>query len=794
MQGFDVLHPMGWDGFGLPAENAAIERGISPAEWTVKNIEKMRGQFQMMLADFDWENEVTTCSPDYYRWTQDLFLRMHEAGLVYRKAAVVNWDPIDMTVLANEQVDAEGRSWRSGAVVEKKKLEQWFIKITDFAEPLLRDLETLEGWPQKVKTMQKNWIGKSSGAEFTFPINAPDLPPIQIFTSRPDTLMGVQFLAVSASHPVVKHIEDTSQDAALQAFLEKIPTLPEDSKAGFKLPGITAKHPLDESLDIPIYVAPYVLSDYGHGAVMGVPGHDVRDNKFWKENEPETQIKYVVKTEEVTEGVPTGKSGVLTEASGKFSSMTVKEGGKAIVAAAQAHGLGKWSKQWRLRDWLISRQRYWGAPIPMIHCGSCGVVPVPKEELPVKLPLDIELTGRGGSPLGEHEDFLNCKCPKCGGAAKRDTDTMDTFVDSSWYYMRYVDPKNTQAPFSYEKGSRMLPVDVYIGGVEHAILHLLYSRFFAKFTAKSSMWDGGDTAEPFKRLITQGMVHGKTFTDPVTGRFLKPGEVDLTDLKVPRLVSDLTKTPNISFEKMSKSKYNGVDPEATIKAYGADCTRAHILFTAPVSDVLEWDEDKIVGMQRWLSRVWRVVISAATRLEDKDIPDLPALHEMTPEDKKAWRDVHLTIKTVTESMSSTYSLNTVVSDLIKLTNALTAYTSIGEAVQYHAAVTLIKLLAPIAPATAEESWTVLGKRATGGIFSQPWPEFNETATRSNDVKVVLQVNGKMRKVIEVDRAMSEDEIKDLCWKEGAQWLVRRDGQQPKKVIIANGGRIANFVF
>ena len=531
----------------------------------------------------------------------------------------MNYDPVDKTVLANEQVDANGMSWRSGARVEKRMLKQWFLKISEFREELLADLELLEGaWPERVLAMQKNWLGKSTGARIKFPIIAYDQrthSDIEVFTTRPDTLFGVQYIALASMHPIVRDL--AKDDVTLQAFLDTMPTLPPDSKMSYLLPNVRAINPLayEESTpdatkaSLPIYVTPYVLADYGDGAVMGVPGHDSRDHAFWKHNHHDEPIRMVIAQSADGATVPVNEPfiqhGLLTSHSGPYAGLTTAEATPKIIEGLGSKGLGSTAETWRLRDWLISRQRYWGTPIPIVHCDSCGPVPVPEDQLPVKLP-PVEghwLKGKAGNPLEDAHEWVNTPCPKCGDSAKRDTDTMDTFVDSSWYFMRFIDPHNDDQLFNPKIAEETLPVDLYVGGVEHAILHLLYARFISKFVAATSPWNSKNNGEPFKQLLAQGMVHGKTYSDPANGRFLKPHEVDLSVPSKPIVISS-GEIANVSFEKMSKSKHNGVDPMICMEKHSADATRAHILFQAPVSEVLDWDEEKITGITRWFQRVY----------------------------------------------------------------------------------------------------------------------------------------------------------------------------------------------
>ncbi|PVH73152.1 leucyl-tRNA synthetase [Cadophora sp. DSE1049] len=808
MQGFEVTHPIGWDAFGLPAENAAIERGVEPATWTKQNIQKMKSQLEAMNGEWDWDRELATCDPTFYKHTQQLFLLLHKAGLAYQAESLVNYDPVDKTVLANEQVDSNGCSWRSGAKVEKKLLKQWFFKISEYRQELLDGLKELEkngAWPERVLSMQQNWLGKSTGARIKFPVVAYDQQThsdIEVFTTRPDTLYGVQYVALAATHPIARSL--ATADVELQAFLDTIPALPQDSKVGYLLPHVRALNPLayEESTpdatkaSLPIYVAPYVLEDYGDGAVMGVPGHDTRDHSFWKHNRYDDPVRFVVsqspdEATSVLQTSPFVHHGHLTKHSGPHAGLTTADATKRIVNLLKSKGLGSEAETWRLRDWLVSRQRYWGTPIPIIHCSSCGPVPVPDDQLPVELPpVDSHWAkGKTGNPLEHAHDWVNTPCPQCGEAAKRDTDTMDTFVDSSWYFMRFPDPKNPDSPFSAEAANANLPVDLYIGGVEHAILHLLYSRFISKFLATTPLWPNGAKVdgEPFKKLLAQGMVHGKTYSDPSTRRFLKPDEVDLTDPSNP-LITATNEVANVSFEKMSKSKYNGVDPGTCMAKYGADATRAHILFQAPVSEVLEWDEEKIAGVTRWLRRLYEMILKnqrvwlnsdkldqfnpklyflntetpthrrAVNASEGKDLErflggfmhlsegrrlilnnlgqdaqldeksadgqsrvQMKFWSEAVAKDRDLWRSVQATISNVTQSYGKTHSLNTVVSNLMTLTNTIAEYndTNVDSSdpkgtlyrpdyrLSLHATKNLIQMMAPITPAFSEECWRLL---------------------------------------------------------------------------------------
>ncbi|KAL2837265.1 hypothetical protein BJX68DRAFT_249887 [Aspergillus pseudodeflectus] len=857
MRGHEVLHPMGWDAFGLPAENAAIERGVDPAGWTTDNIKRMKEQLRSISTSFDWDRELATCAPEFYKHTQRVFLMLYEKGLAYQAEAMVNYDPVDKTVLANEQVDANGFSWRSGAKVEKKLLKQWFFRITAFKEQLLEDLDSLSGgWPERVLSMQRNWLGKSYGAKIKFPLVDEGSDgrhvDVNVFTTRPDTLYGVEYIALSLDHPIV--LEAAKEDEGLRTFLSEAAMLPPDSKVGYKLKYFCV-NPLN-SIDkesphlarrLPVYVAPYVLSDYGEGAVMGVPGHDARDFAFFKVNANPHSIPVILEAEQqsvsdrdrhaayvpINEAKPFTQEGFLTTKCGKYQGLHSREAGKLITADLKATGRAEFVEQWRLRDWLISRQRYWGAPIPIIHCGDCGPVPVPADQLPVKLP-DLQgdwLKGKRGNPLESSEDWKNCKCPSCGGAAKRDTDTMDTFVDSSWYYLRFLDAANKQQPFS---PSLARPVDVYIGGVEHAILHLLYARFIYKFLSQSNFFPEivhsgalAAPAEPFKTLLSQGMVHGKTYTEPSTGRFLLPSEVDLSNGPDKPLIKGTQITPNVSFEKMSKSKHNGVDPTTCVSKYGADATRAHVLFSAPVSEVLEWDESKIVGMERWFARLWKLVMdteqslsSSSYRIEQADDLSDPLLPSLSDNDAEAILSTHRVICSVTNCIETNpYGLNTVISDLTKLTNTLLSSPPTSPHISYLTVSSLLRLLAPVAPSLSSECWEILHSslvrdRDETSIFNCPWPappltveQADVLSARGGQV-VAVQINGKLRFTVTIPRMLSpttpESSVTEqqdyiitriLETEQGRLWLrEKNDWEKHRRVIVVKGGKLVNIVF
>ncbi|KAF2183954.1 leucyl-tRNA synthetase [Zopfia rhizophila CBS 207.26] len=870
MQGYDVIHPIGWDAFGLPAENAAIERGIHPRAWTLSNITGMKKQMMAMGGRWDWDREILTCEPEFYKHTQRIFLMLYKRGLAYQAESLVNYDPVDKTVLANEQVDSDGCSWRSGAKVERKMLKQWFLKIKEFQKPLFEDLDILAKngkWPERVLAMQKNWLGRSEGVKLQFEVQSktglmhPGL--VEVFTTRADTLFGVQYIALSLNHPIAQMAAE--KDRSLRAFLGRAQGLPPDSKEGYLLPNLSVRDPLARIMDgrtepIPIYVAPYVLDDYGSGAVMGVPGHDSRDHAFWRANADNAPIKQVITLERgVPEPLVSGSEndkpmltkGFVSNNIKNFSGLSSDEAVNEIVKLLREAGVSiEKTENWRLRDWLVSRQRYWGTPIPIIHCRSCGSVPVPEKDLPVELPRISNKKFaqlKGGNPLSEASEWKKTTCPQCGSDAERETDTMDTFMDSSWYFFRFLDPKNQMDLVNPSAANAGMPVDVYVGGVEHAILHLLYARFISKFLATTSAWPSGggpeNRGEPFKRLITQGMVHGKTYSDPETGRFLRPEEVDLRNPASP-LIKTNGRTANISFEKMSKSKHNGVDPGATITQYGADVTRAHMLFQAPVSDVLEWDATKLTGVQRWLSRVIRLskgffipknIPEDFIPPYDLDIqlPDLlsqlvarklmtpakqPHPNKPWPSEEAAmigamkesemllWTKTQETIASVTKSYSETYSLNTIVSDLMTLTNLiwdtphasrLTCY------LQYQATAHLLRMLAPIAPAVAEEGWELLHEkvgtviesdsahplRLKGGpsIFAHGFPtaDMSILPALKQTLMCVVQIDGKKKFQVEIRKPAADVKPSDLEGhifsklletEKGKEWLEKGTGK------------------
>ncbi|QIZ69626.1 leucine--tRNA ligase [Oxynema aestuarii] len=785
MQGYRVLNPMGWDAFGLPAENAAIERGIHPAQWTYQNIAQMKGQLQKLGISFNWDRELATCSPDYYRWTQWLFLQFYQAGLAYQREAAVNWDPIDQTVLANEQVDNEGRSWRSGAKVERKLLRQWFLKITDYAEELLQDLDRLDGWPERVKLMQANWIGKSTGAYLEFPIVGMD-EKIAVFTTRPDTVYGVTYVVLAPEHPLTAQVTTRDRQGAVDAFIQEVSAESELERTAENKPkrgiptGGTAINPFTGE-QIPIWIADYVLYEYGTGAVMGVPAHDVRDFKFARENQlPIRQV--IVPADAADEKAELKQAytepGIMVN-SDRFDGMESTRGKEEIIKYAEQKGFGKARIQYRLRDWLISRQRYWGTPIPVIHCPKCGTVPVPEADLPVTLPENVKFSGRGPSPLASLDEWVNVPCPSCGTPAKRETDTMDTFIDSSWYFLRYTDAQNSEKVFDTDKVNGWMPVDQYIGGIEHAILHLLYSRFFTKVLRDRGLLDVG---EPFQRLLTQGMVQGMTYKNPRTGKYIPPTQIaDPKAPKDPETGEDL----EVFYEKMSKSKYNGVDPLAVMDKYGADTARLFILFKAPPEKDLEWDDADVEGQFRFLNRIWRLVgefVAAGA-------PKPKRGKSLSKAEKDLRRAIHTAIREVTEDMDGQYQFNTAISELMKLSNALTEAGCTQSAVYREGIETLILLLAPFAPHVAEELWEAIA--CEGSVHAQSWPEVDEAALEVDEITLVIQVMGKTRGTIQVS-AQADKATLEQCARDSEvaqRWIA---GKEIKKVIVVPG-KLVNFV-
>ncbi|WP_398316913.1 leucine--tRNA ligase [Vulcanococcus sp.] len=814
LRGRKVLHPMGWDAFGLPAENAAIERGVDPGAWTDQNIASMRSQLDQLGLSIDWQREVATCHTDYYRWTQWLFLQFLEAGLAYQKDATVNWDPIDQTVLANEQVDSEGRSWRSGALVEKRKLRQWFLKITDYAQQLLDDLDQLDGWPERVRTMQANWIGRSTGAELQFEVITAEGQPtgerITVFTTRPDTIFGATYVVLAPEHPLVAALTALEQQLSVEAFCDLVSRQSEQERTAEDKPkrgvpiGSQVRNPATGEL-IPLWIADYVLADYGTGAVMGVPAHDQRDFLFARQYElPVRQVIIPEGSDEhAFEGGAWTEAGVLIH-SGRFDGLPSGKAKVAITAAAEAEGWGQERVQFRLRDWLISRQRYWGCPIPVIHCDSCGVVPVASEQLPVELPRDVAFSGKGASPLAQLDSWVQVACPCCGKPARRETDTMDTFMCSSWYFLRYSDPHNTQLPFSRSAVDAWLPVDQYVGGIEHAILHLLYSRFFTKVLRDRQLLS---CDEPFTRLLTQGMVQGVTYKNPNSGKYIPPGEVaDPTDPRDP-ISGERLET---FFEKMSKSKHNGVDPASVIDRYGADTARMFILFKAPPEKDLEWDDADVEGQFRFLQRLWRLVEAAVERglnlADGAGSPEavgvaLASAQQgggLTQADAALRRAVHTAIAAISEDLDGDYQFNTAVSELMKLSNAMgSVLAESSDVFACEALRNLVILLAPFAPHLAEELWLKLGGRTSAdalhssSVHRQRWPQSDASALVRDTVPLVIQIKGKVRGSLDVPADADKATLEQLALSSeiAAKWL---EGKAPSRVIVVPG-KLVNLV-
>ena len=814
LRGRKVLHPMGWDAFGLPAENAAIERGVDPGAWTDQNIASMRSQLDQLGLSIDWQREVATCHSDYYRWTQWLFLQFLEAGLAYQKDATVNWDPIDQTVLANEQVDSEGRSWRSGALVEKRKLRQWFLKITDYAQQLLDDLDQLDGWPERVRTMQANWIGRSTGAELQFEVITAEGQPsgekITVFTTRPDTIFGATYVVLAPEHPLVASLTAVEQQLSVEAFCDLVSRQSEQERTAEDKPkrgvpiGAQVRNPATGDL-IPLWIADYVLADYGTGAVMGVPAHDQRDFLFARQYElPVRQVIIPEGSDEhAFEGGAWTEAGVLIH-SGRFDGLPNGKAKAEITAAAEVEGWGQERVQFRLRDWLISRQRYWGCPIPVIHCDSCGVVPVASEQLPVELPRDVAFSGKGASPLEQLDSWVQVACPCCGKPARRETDTMDTFMCSSWYFLRYSDPHNTQLPFSRSAVDAWLPVDQYVGGIEHAILHLLYSRFFTKVLRDRQLLS---CAEPFTRLLTQGMVQGVTYKNPHSGKYIPPGEVaDPTDPRDPISGEPL----ETFFEKMSKSKYNGVDPASVIDRYGADTARMFILFKAPPEKDLEWDDADVEGQFRFLQRLWRLVEAAVERglslADGAGGPEAVAVAlataqqgaGLTQADAALRRAVHTAIAAISEDLDGDYQFNTAVSELMKLSNAMgSVLAESSDVFACEALRNLVILLAPFAPHLAEELWLKLAGRddtdalQSSSVHRQRWPQSDASALVRDTVPLVIQIKGKVRGSLDVPADADKVTLEQLALSSdiAAKWL---EGKAPSRVIVVPG-KLVNLV-
>lgn len=756
MQGFNVLHPMGWDAFGLPAENAAIQNRSHPARWTYENIDYMRGQLKKMGFSYDWSREIATCHPEYYRWEQLVFIKMYEKGLVYKKDSLVNWCSTCQTVLANEQVSAEGECWRCDGKVVDKPLEQWFFRITDYAEELLEFTDRLPGWPERVLSMQKNWIGKSTGAEIDFRVDGSD-EVIKVFTTRPDTLFGATFMSLAPEHPFVLRLAaGTDGEGEVISFVERMKgvdriarTDDTREKEGVFTGGY-AINPMNGER-IPVYTANFVLMDYGTGAVMAVPAHDQRDFEF--AGKYDIPVKVVIQpmgetlSAQTLEAAYTGPG--IMDNSGSFNGMISEQGRDAIIKSLEESGAGKGTVNFRLRDWGISRQRYWGTPIPMIHCLKCGTVPVPESDLPVTLPEDIDFDAKALSPLAAVESFVNTTCPACNGKAKRETDTMDTFVESSWYYARYASPRYDKGILEREKTDYWLPVDQYIGGIEHAVMHLLYARFFHKVLRDMGLISGD---EPFTNLLTQGMVCMESQQCPEHG-WLSPDQVE--NERCIKCDRDVIKGRT---EKMSKSKKNTVDPDHLINYYGADTARLFSLFAAPPEKDLEWNEAGVEGSYRFLNRVWRMAYDRFDLINDVN----PFSGETAPDSdaRKVRRKLHQTIKKVTEDLGDRFHFNTAISAVMELVNVMGQFevkTSVDREVLREAVEAVILLICPIVPHFSEELWHQLGK--DGSAVASPWPAFDPSAAAEDEITVVVQVNGKVRGKVVVSASSSDDEIK-----------------------------------
>lgn len=801
-KGYNVLHPMGWDAFGMPAENAAMQNKVHPGEWTYQNIDTMRRQLKSMGLSLDWSREFATCDVEYYAQQQSLFIDFMDKGLVYRKNAKVNWDPVDMTVLANEQV-IDGKGWRSGAEVEQRELTQWFFKITDFAEDLLAELDNLDRWPEKVRLMQSNWIGKSEGLQIRWALE--DTAPagfddIEVYTTRPDTLFGASFLAISADHPLAHELSKNSDELAefckmCRNMGTSAAELETAEKHGFDT-GLKVSHPLDASLKLPVYVANFVLMDYGTGAVFGCPGHDQRDHDFASKYDLPI-IPVVAPKDENADEVDVAKeaytgSGIMIN-SGFLDGKTPKEAFNDVAEKLKATILGDAPQavrktQFKLRDWGVSRQRYWGCPIPVVHCDTCGVVPEKKENLPIKLPDDVDFE-KPGNPLDRHATWRNAQCPSCGQPAKRETDTMDTFVDSSWYFARFTDSKNTN-PTDPKAASEWLPVDQYIGGIEHAILHLLYSRFF---TRAMQVTGHLDIKEPFKGLFTQGMVVHETYKGP--DGWVTPAEIDISDIDGERIATLIGKNTKIdigSIEKMSKSKKNVVDPDDIIASYGADTARFFMLSDSPPERDVIWTEAGVEGAHKFVQRIWRIIAEAAPEL--RDVKSQPASNGPASEVSKI---AHKTLKSVGSDLEK-LAFNKSVARIYELVNAISAplaNVASGNAdIQTRCACRqaceiLTHLIAPMMPHLAEECWKELG--CDGLVAQSGWPEFDEQLVAENTITMPVQINGKKRGELTIAADADKQAIEKAVL--ALDFVVDKINAQPIRKLIIVPKRIVNVV-
>jgi len=800
MTGKNVLQPMGWDAFGLPAENAAIKNQTAPAKWTYKNIDHMREQLKSLGYAIDWSREFATCRPDYYRWEQLMFTRLMKKGLAYRKNAVVNWDPIDQTVLANEQV-IDGRGWRSGAPVEKREIPQWFLKITDYAQELLDGLDTLPGWPDAVKTMQRNWIGRSEGVDIHFAVEG-EVEPLTVFTTRPDTLMGVTFVSIAGEHPLAQ--KAAGNNPQLAAFLDELrhggvseAELETQEKRGMPT-GLFAIHPVTGD-KVPVWVANFVLMGYGTGAVMAVPGHDERDFEFaHKYSLPIKQVIAVSGDDAAYDAQhwkewysDKTRADMRVINSGDMDGKNYREAFDFIAAKLEAAGKGKRRVNWRLRDWGVSRQRYWGCPIPVIYCPHCGALPVPEDQLPVVLPEDVAFSGVQ-SPIKADPEWRKTTCPQCGGAAERETDTFDTFMESSWYYARYTSPGANG--LVDERANYWLPVDQYIGGIEHAILHLLYFRLYHKL-----MRDEGlvKTDEPATNLLCQGMVIAETFfRDNADGSkdWINPADVEIQRDEKAHVIGAVLKADGKPVhiggtEKMSKSKNNGVDPQAMVEKFGADTVRLFSMFAAPPEQSLEWNEAGVEGMARFLRRFWREVL---THVGQPDHPQVDP-SKLDAGQKTLRRQLHETIQKVSDDFGRRHAFNTAIAALMELLNALGKFTDQseqGRAVRHEALETMVLLLNPVVPHVSHALWQALGHTQTV-LDDQPWPKVDPAALVRDTLTLAVQVNGKLRGTIEVAANAPKEETEALA-RAHPNVAAFLEGQTVRKVIVVPG-KIVNIV-
>ncbi|MFP4158927.1 MAG: leucine--tRNA ligase [Desulfobacterales bacterium] len=799
MCGYNVLHPMGWDAFGMPAENAAIDNNTHPAKWTYENIAAMRKQLKRLGFSYDWSREIATCDPEYYRWEQWLFIRMYENGMVYRKESYVNWCDTCRTVLANEQVEA-GSCWRCGIQVKQKKLWGWFFRITDYAQDLLEYCHRLPGWPEKVLTMQKNWIGKSEGAEISFPVSGAD-ETITVFTTRPDTIFGATFMVLAPEHPLVQKLaQGTDQQSAVEEFVEKMAResrtdrlLENREKEGVFL-GAWCINP-SNNRQIPVYTANFALMEYGTGAVMAVPAHDQRDFEF--AGKYGIDIIPVIKPEDTNiedtarEQAYTG-DGIMVN-SGPFDGLHNRSAYEDIIQRFENQGIGRRAVSYRLRDWGISRQRYWGAPVPVVHCPDCGTVPVDEKDLPVVLPENIDLLEGGGSPLSSHEEFVNTNCPRCGTPAKRETDTMDTFVESSWYFARYCSPRYDKGMFEPGAVEYWMPVDQYIGGVEHAVMHLLYSRYFTRVLKDLGLVS---FKEPFTRLLTQGMVSKETQQCREHG-FLYPEETEYRDDSVfCRKCGRPVQSGRV--EKMSKSKKNIIDPNELVEHYGADTVRLFCLFASPPERDLEWSEQGVEGGFRFLNRIWRLAGNWLSRIENEaSYEDSPA--DLEGETRDLYIKANQTIKKVTEDIEARFHFNTAISAVMELVNAMygletqikpQAADSKTAAVMRYSLETAVVLLAPMVPHITEELWAALGNKP-GSLANTQWPAYRKDALTADTRLIVVQVNGKLRGKFETEAGSDEETIKQQALTdENVSRFI--EGKEIKKVITVKD-KLVNIV-